>query len=89
MSTPYEPKSGEICGFDMIGTRLENGKLALGFGKNLTIVDDFPSEVMAFGNVYTLEARRLFTADNKVKLQYMGEDLNLKNLKSREDGVYV
>ena len=66
-----------IAGFDLIGRRQEDGKLKLGKDGEGEELDDWPTEVLLCGTVWTLE---------RVSKQTWVKPSNLKNL---EWGIYV
>ena len=54
MGKPYEPKPGEIAGFEIIGYRQPDGTVKIP-NEDAEAVLDFPEEVRVCGATYTLE----------------------------------
>ena len=74
---PYKPKPHEIAGFELMGYRLDDGKIRLGDDEQGDIVETFPERVEVCDVVYTLEYVKQHT------------DPSGKILSNLEWGVYV
>lgn len=66
----YQPKRGEIAGFELIGYRLPGEKIRLESGD---IMDEFPDEVEVCGATYTLEFVKSNDPDGKLPDDHPGK----------------
>jgi hypothetical protein len=77
----YEPKKGEVAGFDLVGHRQADGSIILGTPPTSESIPEFPEEVKAFGAVYTLEYIKKNDPDDKLPNEHSGKTI--------EWGIYV
>ena len=76
----FEPKAGQIAGFDIIGYRQRDGKVKLG-DENGELVNDFPEEIQTPYGVFTLETIKKNDEDNTLPEDHPGKNI--------EWGIYV
>jgi hypothetical protein len=55
MPGPYIARPEDIAGFDLYGTRNNDGTITIGHSAPEVTLPSFPDEVELLGNVYTLE----------------------------------
>lgn len=78
----YEPKTGQICGFEIIGYRQKDGKIRLGNSNDGEMLEGFPKEIKTPYGTFQLEEIKLNdNEENQLPDEHPGKNI--------EWGVYV